>query len=94
MVSQAVMTMPKKKSTTDGRRTRYEPLTVRELQEAAKALFEMAGSLEAAALEVKEMGLQGVQIDGRNMLQDSISSLRVVVRRAKTSLYEERLARE
>ncbi len=81
----------KKKATTDGRRSRYEPISAAELRAAAKDLDTLRGHLLAAAAEIEELKLSGVQIDGRNMLVDSIKEMKQVSKRVKTALYEVRL---
>lgn len=81
----------KKKSTTDGRRSRYEPISAAELRSAATELETLSGHFRSAALEIVELKLAGVQIDGRNMLVDAIKEMKQVSKRIKTALYEVRL---
>lgn len=84
----------KKKTTTDGRRNRYEPLTPQQLRAGAADLEALSGKLQAAAIEIEELNLDGVQIDGRNMIADAIAGLRIATKRIKGALYQVRLDRE
>lgn len=84
----------KKKPTTDGRRRRYEPISAEEYRAACKELETLVGNFLAAADEIEDMKLAGVQIDGRNILTDAISDLKTVSKRTKTALYQVRLDRE
>lgn len=95
MVAQGmVQAMAKKKTTTDGRRNRYQPITGDELTESAEALNTLAGKLIAAADEMAELEFESVKVDGRNLLPDGIASIRLVVNRVKTALFEAKLNME
>ena len=84
----------KKKPTTDGRRSRYQPIVSKELNAASVDLETLAGEFKGAVDDIAAMKLDGARIDGRNQLFDAIEQLKQVSKRIKTAMFEARLDHE
>lgn len=86
-----VILMPKKKPSKDGRSTRYIPLTLDEFRQAEKSLQTLYGYYKAICVEMQARGLESLQVDGRQTLQDSLAGILSVARKAEGNLVANRM---
>lgn len=74
--------MPKKMP-TDGRKSRYVPMTIEELRQFRDALHKMAGVFAGVCEEMESQGLTELPIDGRATLTRGLTWVQSVARKAK-----------
>lgn len=81
-----VILMPKKKPSKDGRSTRYIPLAIDEFRQAEKSLQTLYGYYRAICVDMEARGLESLQVDGRQALNDALENLLIVAKKAQGSL--------
>lgn len=77
-----VIEMPKKKTITDGRKLRYLPLTLEEMQAFRDKLQKLAGKFTGLCEEMERLEVLSIDVEGRAAVEKGLESIRKVGKEA------------
>lgn len=77
------LTMPKKKPNTDGRKSRFVPMTLQEMETIRDRLKKLAGVFDGICSEMTSLDMSHIEVDGRVGVETGIRNIASMAKRSK-----------